>query len=140
MGMAAVNYFVLNQSNFIFKFSFTKSYIQMNVGTRESIEWFKGNLTNLADMINDINFDFIEKSTLNSAPKQPQINNYLSRTLDFESMLNVQTEVPSLSSSVYWMLQDPINANKYPSSNKTLYEKITNEQIDSYNKAAINIL
>lgn len=42
-------------------------------------------------------------------------------------------------SSIYWMLQDPIDESNL-SFNKTLYESITNQQIDTFNRAAINII
>ena len=42
-------------------------------------------------------------------------------------------------STIYWMLQDPIDESKY-TVNKSLFELITNKQIDSYNRAAINLL
>lgn len=44
-----------------------------------------------------------------------------------------------IASSIYWMLQDPIDEAKY-SLNKSVFELITNKQIDSYNRAAINLL
>ena len=42
-------------------------------------------------------------------------------------------------STIYWMLQDPIDESKY-SFNKSTFELITNKQIDCYNRAAINLL
>lgn len=38
------------------------------------------------------------------------------------------------------MLQDPIDESKLFASNKTLYEQLTNQQIDTYNRAALNII
>lgn len=45
----------------------------------------------------------------------------------------------SFASSVYWMLQDPIDEYKM-SINKSSSEQITNRQIDLFNRAAISIL
>ncbi len=42
-------------------------------------------------------------------------------------------------SSIYWMLQDPVDEVKF-SSNTTMHESISNRQIDTYNRAAIEIL
>lgn len=86
------------------------------------------------------------------------MNNYANthRTLDSPTPLNINTNSNSNSnnngqtssntnnfgnsmSSVYWMLQDPIDETKY-FYNKSLSEQLTNTQIDLYNRASINLL
>jgi len=52
---------------------------------------------------------------------------------------NLNNNNNGIASSIYWMLQDPIDESKY-SVNKSVFELITNKQIDCYNRAAINLL
>ena len=67
----------------------------------------------------------------NNANYNPNIN--------LNSNYNYNSNNNGVASSIYWMLQDPIDESKY-SLNKSVFELITNKQIDSYNRAAINLL
>jgi hypothetical protein len=64
-------------------------------------------------------------------------NNNYNPNIDLNSNNNYNYN--GIASSIYWMLQDPIDEAKY-SLNKSFFELITNKQIDSYNRAAINLL
>ena len=99
--------------------------------SNDPIEWFKGNLTNLLDSVNILNNDF-KYATLNRTPN--------THTTTGNTITSMDTSfASSLSSPIYWMLQDPIDEEKFY-FNKSLVNQITNRQIDLYNRAAIEIL
>ena len=126
--------------------SLKKSYLKNN-SCKEAIEWFKGNLTNFVDLVKSLNNDL--KYSASSPSKQPvthkdktdrtKPSEFNSNEYNTNAYTTNNNNNNGLSSSIYWMLQDPIDESKY-SLNKSSYEIITNRQIDSYNRAAINLL
>ena len=132
-----------------------KTYLKNNA-SKEAIEWFKGNLTNFVDLVKSLNNEL--KYSFSSV-KQPVTHRDKTKSTEFNTNTNTNSNPDyniytsannnnlntngntnnGLASSIYWMLQDPIDESKY-SLNKSAYELITNRQIDSYNRAAINLL
>lgn len=92
------------------------AYINNNA-TKESFEAFKGNLSNLIDLVKSSNYD-AKYSIPNKA---------------------FQYDQGSANLPIYWMIQDPIDESKYV-YNQTTNDIITNKKIDMYNREAINLL
>lgn len=103
--------------------------------SKDSLEWFRGNLTSLVDSIRSLNYE-TKYSVLNKLNEQAQTSS--SSSSSSSSKANTVSSTSYLS-TIYWMLQDPIDEYKY-SFNKSITEQITNKQIDLYNRAAISIL
>jgi hypothetical protein len=117
------------------------AYLQKN-STREALESFKSNLTNLIDLVKSLDDDskfsnankliYKLKKSLNSNSNNDQTN----KNLNDNSNYNRDSAI----TSIYWMLQDPVDELKNILLNKTQLEPITNRQIDVYNRAAFNLL
>lgn len=117
--------------------SMATNYIRSNT-TKDSLDWFKGNLTNLIDIIKSLSYDykyFNAQTKLSSSLYSTNNNSPYSNTNN-----NLNNNFNLISSSFYWMLQDPIDESKYLFNKSTLEQQITNKQIDIYNRAAIDIL
>lgn len=144
------------------------SYLQKN-STREALDAFKTNLSNLADLVKSLDYDtkypnpnkriykLDKKSSSSSSAsassrqamrdeQQEQSQSWTSSSSAASAVLaNGDTTSQGQSSAaaatnIYWMLQDPIDELKC-FVNRTLQpDMLTNRQIDMYNRAAINLL
>jgi len=105
-------------------------------------EWFKSNLTNLVDVIKSLNYDSKYSSAgMSTSASTSSASSYNSKRHGMgANNQNYFTQYYSgdVSSSIYWMLQDPVNEYKFADHN--LSKNINNENIDSYNRASINLL
>jgi hypothetical protein len=144
----------------------TASYILKN-STREALDSFKSNLSSLIDLVKSTDYDsrFANsalyklksgggRGTDGSSSSSENIKKYMENA-NFDNYDN--NEPNYHSTSIYWMLQDPIDESKYlvntsmttsavaataaaaattPNSDIML----TNKQIDAYNRASINLL
>ena len=113
-------------------------YIRANM-TKDSLDWFKGNLTNLIDLIKSLSYDFKyyntqAKTSSSSSSSSSNSNNSPNTNNNLNNNFNL------MSSSFYWMLQDPIDESKYLFNKSITDQQITNRQIDLYNRASIDIL
>jgi hypothetical protein len=121
--------------------------------TDKWFEWFKGNLTNLVDVIKSLNYDSkyssmgmptsasSSSSTDDTSSSSASMNSYSSKRLsNSPNNLNYFNKYYSGDpiSSIYWMLQDPVN--EYELDGYNLSKNINNENIDEYNRASINLL
>lgn len=112
------------------------AYLQKNT-TREALESFKSNLTNLIDLVKSLDYD----------TKFPHANKRIYKLDKSTSQMRVKANrqpdeaASSQATSIYWMLQDPIDESKF-FTNRTIsqHETMNNRQIDVYNRAAINLL
>lgn len=118
------------------------SYLQKN-STREALDAFKSNLTNLADLVKSLNYDTkypnankriykLDKSTTRAQHNHQQSAGQQAQTNSGESQ--------TVATSIYWMLQDPIDEVKCFVNRTVQPDIMTNRQIDLYNRAAINLL
>lgn len=104
-------------------------------------------------MVKSLNYDFKypmpskSMSNMNSNPNfktsestfnQNTNGNFNANANNFDNNVNSNYNRASLS-SIYWMLQDPIDESKYL-FNKSINEIVTNRQLDMYNRASINLL
>lgn len=120
------------------------NYLLMNGTSANNLDSFKTNLSNLVEMINSYNYE--NHSELKKL-KNTRIRREEEKNTKFDKdVTKLQTESSEENiiknnddSSFYWMLQDPIDESKL-SFNRTLFDSITNQQIDEYNRAAISIL
>ena len=108
------------------------AYLQKN-STKEALEAFKSNLTNLVDLVKSLDYD----------TKFPDANKRIYRLEKSTSQTNLNSGNgnEAVNTAIYWMLQDPIDEDKcFPNKTNILAEALTNRQIDVYNRAAINLL
>ncbi len=134
-----------------------KPYFYYN-STKKALEYFKANLTNLIDTIKSLNYDYkypmpryykerqnilnLKKSkTTTAALNEPQANKDKSNQNENgkEAKGAYSMENDSAITSIYWMLQDPIDEAKF-FFNKTVTDKITNRKVDQFNRESINLL
>lgn len=115
-------------------------YMLMNISTKESIEWFKSNLTSLVDLIDSANFDMrLSSNDVKVASIPRRIRNKRSSSKKESEKTAIYDGNQNEMSSIYWMLQDPIDETKLI-FNKSLRESLTNHQIDTYNRATLGII
>lgn len=114
-------------------------------------------MTNLVDTIKSLNYDYKypllkkEKTLMSSkrlrtpnSAKQtqtPNTSNEPSSTSSASESSSSQHNPDSSETitSIYWMLQDPMDEYKY-FLNRNYSEKITNRKIDMFNRESINLL
>lgn len=111
------------------------AYLVQKNASREALESFKSNLTNLIDMVKSLDYD----------TKYPNANKRLYKINDKNANTGYKDSSfasSSQSTTIYWMLQDPIDEAKYYLNRTSQYESacLNNRQIDIYNRAAINLI
>lgn len=135
-----------NRPSFIIM-GMASEYMLRNASSSEALDEFKQNLTSMVDMINSASFDMSLNSNKVETITIPRIRNPRS-SRSSKSTTEKQSEKTSTSidgasqselSSIYWMLQDPIDESKI-TFNKSLREALTNQEIDRYNRAALSII